>query len=156
MLRFLVAQLHLNQHRQLLAQRGRGSIQPLCNLQRVHRIDRIEQLGCFIRLVRLQRSDQMESRIGQCAEVLRLLLKLLHAVFAKEALTRRIGLQNDFDWMDLADGHQRNFALPATASTACRGNLFVQAGEIVGDGHDSVLSAVLFQILLYFERGHAA
>ena len=58
-LRLLRTELHLDQHRQPLAQLPRRIIQPLRQPQRVHRIDRVEQLRRPRRLVRLQMSDQM-------------------------------------------------------------------------------------------------
>ena len=65
----------------------------------------------------------------------RFLLKLLHAVLAEEALAGGVGFEDHFDGMDFADGHEGDFALGAVGSTAGFGNLFVQMGEVFGDGH---------------------
>src|SRR6185312_13792469 len=111
-------QLHLNQHRQLLVERGSSAIESLRNFERINGIDCIKELGGAVGLVRLQWPDEMEAGIAESSQMLGLLLKLLHAVFAKEPLPRRVGLQNDVDRMDLAYGHQRDFVLRALASLA--------------------------------------
>ena len=62
-------------------------------------------------------------------------LELLHSVFAEEALSGGVGLEDHLYGVDFADGHQRYVVLGAVGSAAGFGDLFVQVGEVFRDGH---------------------
>ena len=138
-----VAELDLDQDGKLLAQGCGGGVEALGDLQGVDGVDGVEEFGGVGGLVGLQRADEVELCIGQVVDVRRFLLELLDAVFAEEALAGGVGFEDHLGGMHLADGHQGDFALGAVGAAAGFGNLFVQVGEVFGDGHCSLHLIVL-------------
>ena len=62
-------------------------------------------------------------------------LELLHAVLAEEALACVVGLEDDLDRMNFADGPQRDIVHGAVRPAAGFSDLLVQVCEVFGDGH---------------------
>ncbi len=103
--------------------------------ERVDRVDGVEEFRGASGLVGLQRPDEMELGVWEVGEGERLLLPLLHAVFAEESHPGGVGLKNGLGGVRLGDRHQRDLGLQAVGAAAGLGDLLANAGEVCGQRH---------------------
>ncbi len=91
---FFAADVDLDQHVEHLVEFLRGVIQPLRQLGGIDGIDRMKNLRRLRGFVRLQMADHVESRVLQFCDSREIFGELLHAILAKEALSRGVGFKN--------------------------------------------------------------
>ena len=102
----------------MLVEGGGGGVEALGDLEGVDGVDGVKELGGAGGFVGLQGADEVEVEVGKKGEVLGFLLKLLHAVFAEETLAGGVGVEDDLDGVDFADGHEGDFGVGAVGSAA--------------------------------------
>jgi hypothetical protein len=131
----LVGELDLDVDGEVLVEGEGGGVEAGGELERVDGVDGVEELGGAVGLVVLEGADEVDLEIGQVIEGLGLLLELLNAVFAEEAVAGGVGLEQGGDGVELADGHQGDVGWGPVGAAAGLGDLVVEEGEICFNGH---------------------
>jgi uncharacterized protein len=133
---FLMTQLDFEQYRQAFSDPSSRLVQPLCQLQRIHRIDGIEDLRSLGSLIRLQMPNQVHANFvthSKRSQLRRLRRKLLHPVLAKQVQPQPNPFNDGGGWMIFGDRNQFNLvARPAGSMTRGSNGLF-QPREILAD-----------------------
>ena len=143
-LRGFPAEAHLDEDAEALPGRRRRAVEPPGEVQRVDRLDDGGDLRGAIRLVRLDRADEMSRGIGR--QMRKFLLRLLDAVLAERADAGRVrrggGRRADTSCRPRRGGRS-SFARPLRAAAAAMRPLHVgdARGDLLRPRHGAVTAS---------------
>ena len=141
-LRLLVREVDLDEHGQHAPLLRGGAREPLRQGGPVDRVDRVEERGRLLRLVRLEVADEVEAQPGgpQVGELRGLRLRLLDAVLAEVAEAGREGLAHRGGGLGLADADEADAGGVARDTVAGGGDPFAHRLQSCGD-QDAVFTS---------------
>ena len=133
----LGGELDLDEDGEGFAEGAGGVVEALGDAEGVDGVDGVEELGGAGGLVGLEGANEVHLRgSGSGGGCGLLLLPLLDAVFAEEALAGGVSFEEGLYGMDFADGHEGDVGERAIGAGAGFGDLGADLGEIFGDGHE--------------------